>query len=58
MSEGQSMLKDSHLAAIQAAKEQSTSLLKNFYKVCYYQILIFFFLNIKNHKKNLILFLE
>ncbi|XP_006563006.2 protein CLEC16A homolog isoform X3 [Apis mellifera] len=32
MSEGQSMLKDSHLAAIQTAKEQSTSLLKNFYK--------------------------
>ncbi|KOX71482.1 Protein CLEC16A [Melipona quadrifasciata] len=32
MSEGQSMLKDSHLAAIEAAKEQSTSLLKNFYK--------------------------
>lgn len=33
MSEGHSMLKDSHLAAIEAAKEQSTSLLKNFYKV-------------------------
>ncbi|XP_076679774.1 C-type lectin domain containing ema isoform X4 [Andrena cerasifolii] len=32
MSEGHSMLKDSHLAAIEAAKEQSTSLLKNFYK--------------------------
>ncbi|KAF3424431.1 hypothetical protein E2986_06139 [Frieseomelitta varia] len=32
MSEGQSMLKDTHLAAIEAAKEQSTSLLKNFYK--------------------------
>ncbi|CAL7934964.1 unnamed protein product [Xylocopa violacea] len=32
MSEGQSMLKDPHLAAIEAAKEQSTSLLKNFYK--------------------------
>ncbi|CAK9802268.1 Protein CLEC16A homolog [Anthophora plagiata] len=32
ISEGQSMLKDSHLAAIEAAKEQSTSLLKNFYK--------------------------
>ncbi|XP_017759311.1 PREDICTED: protein CLEC16A isoform X1 [Eufriesea mexicana] len=32
MSEGQSMLKDSHLAAIETAKEQSTSLLKNFYK--------------------------
>ncbi|XP_076235534.1 C-type lectin domain containing ema isoform X1 [Calliopsis andreniformis] len=32
MSEGQNMLKDSHLAAIEAAKEQSTSLLKNFYK--------------------------
>ncbi|KAK9295453.1 hypothetical protein QLX08_010232 [Tetragonisca angustula] len=32
MSEGQSMLKDSHLTAIEAAKEQSTSLLKNFYK--------------------------
>lgn len=31
-SEGQSVLRDSHLAAIEAAKEQSTSLLKNFYK--------------------------
>lgn len=35
MSEGQAILKDSHLAAIEAVKEQSTSLLKNFYKVCY-----------------------
>ncbi|XP_076183141.1 C-type lectin domain containing ema isoform X2 [Ptiloglossa arizonensis] len=32
MSEGQAILKDSHLAAIEAVKEQSTSLLKNFYK--------------------------
>ncbi|XP_076230086.1 C-type lectin domain containing ema isoform X1 [Nomia melanderi] len=32
MSDGQTVLKDSHLAAIEAAKEQSTSLLKNFYK--------------------------
>ncbi|KOC59039.1 Protein CLEC16A [Habropoda laboriosa] len=32
ISEGQIMLKDSHVAAIEAAKEQSTSLLKNFYK--------------------------
>lgn len=37
-SEGQSMLKDSHLASIEAAKEQSTSLLKNFYKVCCYTL--------------------
>nr|XP_012152661.1 PREDICTED: protein CLEC16A isoform X3 [Megachile rotundata] len=32
MSEGQNALRDSHLTAIDAAKEQSTSLLKNFYK--------------------------
>ncbi|KZC13734.1 Protein CLEC16A [Dufourea novaeangliae] len=32
MSEGQTMLRDSDLSAIEAAKEQSTSLLKNFYK--------------------------
>ncbi|XP_043250720.1 protein CLEC16A homolog [Colletes gigas] len=32
MAEGQTMLKDSHLAAVEAVKEQSTSLLKNFYK--------------------------
>ncbi|XP_011343559.1 protein CLEC16A homolog isoform X2 [Ooceraea biroi] len=32
MSEGQCLLRESHLAAIEAAKEQSTSLLKNFYK--------------------------
>ncbi|KAK2575126.1 hypothetical protein KPH14_008845 [Odynerus spinipes] len=32
MTEGQSVLKDSHLAAIEAAKEQSTALLRNFYK--------------------------
>ncbi|XP_043671928.1 protein CLEC16A homolog isoform X2 [Vespula pensylvanica] len=32
LSEGQSLLKDSHLAAIEAAKEQSTALLRNFYK--------------------------
>ncbi|XP_032664885.1 protein CLEC16A isoform X3 [Odontomachus brunneus] len=32
MSEGQCVLRDSHLAAIEAAREQSTSLLKNFYK--------------------------
>lgn len=32
MSDGQNMLKDSHLSAIEAAKEQSMSLLKNFYK--------------------------
>lgn len=50
MSEGQSMLKDSHLAAIEAAKEQSTSLLKNFYKVCYIKLFLFF-VNIKNYKK-------
>ncbi|KAL6441795.1 hypothetical protein ACFW04_002319 [Cataglyphis niger] len=30
--EGQCLLQESHLAAIEAAKEQSTSLLKNFYK--------------------------
>jgi len=33
VSEGQ-YLCESHLAIIEAAKEQSTSLLKNFYKVC------------------------
>lgn len=33
VSEGQCLLQESHLAAIEAAKEQSTSLLKNFYKV-------------------------
>lgn len=33
MSEGQSLLQDGHLAAIESAKEQSTSLLRNFYKV-------------------------
>lgn len=32
VSEGQCLLRESHLAAIEAAKEQSTSLLKNFYK--------------------------
>ncbi|XP_043502979.1 protein CLEC16A homolog isoform X2 [Polistes fuscatus] len=32
LSEGQSLLKDSHLAAIETAKEQSTALLRNFYK--------------------------
>ncbi|XP_053987168.1 protein CLEC16A homolog isoform X2 [Hylaeus volcanicus] len=32
MSEGHSMLKDSHLEAIEAVKEQSTWLLKSFYK--------------------------
>ncbi|XP_043280706.1 protein CLEC16A homolog isoform X2 [Venturia canescens] len=32
MSDGHSLLCDSHLAAIEAAKEQSTSLLRNFYK--------------------------
>lgn len=32
--EGQCLLRESHLAVIEAAKEQSTSLLKNFYKVC------------------------
>nr|XP_034180356.1 protein CLEC16A homolog isoform X2 [Osmia lignaria] len=32
MSDGQNTLKDTHMAAIEAAKEQSTSLLKNFYK--------------------------
>ncbi|XP_050448074.1 protein CLEC16A homolog [Cataglyphis hispanica] len=32
VSEGQCLLQESHLAAIEAAKEQSTSLLKNFYK--------------------------
>ncbi|XP_012537473.2 protein CLEC16A homolog isoform X1 [Monomorium pharaonis] len=32
VSEGQCMLQESHLAIIEAAKEQSTSLLKNFYK--------------------------
>lgn len=52
MSEGQSMLKDSHLAAIEAAKEQSTSLLKNFYKVCYIKLFLFF-VNIKNYKRKL-----
>lgn len=34
ISEGQCLLRESHLAVIEAAKEQSTSLLKNFYKVC------------------------
>lgn len=34
VSEGQCLLRESHLAIIEAAKEQSTSLLKNFYKVC------------------------
>lgn len=33
VSEGQCLLQESHLAAIEAAREQSTSLLKNFYKV-------------------------
>lgn len=33
ISEGHCVLRDSHLAAIEAAREQSTSLLKNFYKV-------------------------
>lgn len=33
VSEGQCLLQESHLTAIEAAKEQSTSLLKNFYKV-------------------------
>ncbi|XP_011144463.2 protein CLEC16A isoform X4 [Harpegnathos saltator] len=32
VSEGQCLLRDSHVAAIEAAREQSTSLLKNFYK--------------------------
>ncbi|XP_076649966.1 C-type lectin domain containing ema isoform X2 [Halictus rubicundus] len=32
ISDGQTVLKDSHLAAIDAAKEQSTALLKNVYK--------------------------
>ncbi|KAG7210477.1 hypothetical protein KM043_012001 [Ampulex compressa] len=32
ISEGQNLLRDSHIAAIEAVKEQSTSLLKNFYK--------------------------
>ncbi|KAG5322659.1 CL16A protein, partial [Pseudoatta argentina] len=32
VSEGQCLLRESHLAVIEAAKEQSTSLLKNFYK--------------------------
>ncbi|XP_046735040.1 protein CLEC16A homolog isoform X2 [Diprion similis] len=32
MSDGQSLLQDYHLAAIESAKEQSTSLLRNFYK--------------------------
>ncbi|XP_018047234.1 PREDICTED: protein CLEC16A isoform X1 [Atta colombica] len=32
ISEGQCLLRESHLAVIEAAKEQSTSLLKNFYK--------------------------
>ncbi|XP_014476432.1 PREDICTED: protein CLEC16A isoform X3 [Dinoponera quadriceps] len=32
ISEGHCLLRDSHLAAIEAAREQSTSLLKNFYK--------------------------
>ena len=32
MSDGQNTLKDAHMTAIEAAKEQSTSLLKNFYK--------------------------
>ncbi|XP_046413748.1 protein CLEC16A homolog isoform X2 [Neodiprion fabricii] len=32
MSDGQSLLQDCHLAAIESAKEQSTSLLRNFYK--------------------------
>nr|XP_033335663.1 protein CLEC16A homolog isoform X2 [Megalopta genalis] len=32
MSDGQTVLKDSHLAAIETAKEQSTALLKNFYR--------------------------
>lgn len=32
ISEGQCLLRESHLTAIEAAKEQSTSLLKNFYK--------------------------
>ncbi|XP_034180355.2 C-type lectin domain containing ema isoform X3 [Osmia lignaria lignaria] len=32
MSDGQNTLKDTHMTAIEAAKEQSTSLLKNFYK--------------------------
>lgn len=35
ISEGQCLLRESHLAVIEAAKEQSTSLLKNFYKVCF-----------------------
>lgn len=43
MSEGHSMLKDSHLAAIEAAKEQSTSLLKNFYKVCCQNLSILYY---------------
>lgn len=50
VSEGQCLLRESHLAVIEAAKEQSTSLLKNFYKVCelfkvrlrYTQILSFY----------------
>ncbi|XP_015596292.1 protein CLEC16A homolog isoform X4 [Cephus cinctus] len=32
MSEGRSLLHDTHLASIEAAKEQSTALLRNFYK--------------------------
>lgn len=39
MSDGQNTLKDTHMTAIEAAKEQSTSLLKNFYKVRYCNLL-------------------
>jgi len=34
VSKGQCLLCESYLVIIEAAKEQSTSLLKNFYKVC------------------------
>ena len=33
LTETENLLQDSHLSAIEAAKEQSTALLRNFYKV-------------------------
>jgi hypothetical protein len=45
MSENEVLLQDCHLAAVEAAKEQSTALLRNFYKVKKWKIGITKFLN-------------
>lgn len=45
MTENENLLQDCHLAAVEGAKEQSTALLRNFYKVKKWKIGITKFLN-------------